>query len=547
MSEKFIFAVESAEIIDEMPSDSQFATAKVRAFNTGKSLHNTLCSRDVLEKTAPTIYEKPIIFEINPIMGDFGSHSDLTIPAGFVIPGSATYADEADGRTSLNVLVKIWKKYSGKFLEIFADTSRDKKPVSVEMEVFQYEKLADNLINLLDFAYSAICVLGDRVTPASPSSELEMLTFAKNETETYHSLFEKEFSKYGDIDFTIPENVKKAAQRAIDEQTSSSPVALAMARFLIKNASITPERVISMNKFFGKKSSSDVGYNLWGGNAARKWSKELLAKMSEADDKEIRYYADKEKMSEESNSLAANNDLVEDKLDMAKTEKENNEVTTQETEEVTNAETNATETFAAQDENEEENEQGSDNEQDEQDEKKFNYAQYFDTEAVMSMFAEEETDDEDTRKAFAAGRSQFEFCDDSGLMMSAMFAAMKKMQAKMAKMAADAEVYMSENEDLKKFKANVEAQQKQFAVAEAMKELEKKAKLPDEVRDEIVAEAEKYSLEQLDSWKNFAKAKSFDFAVTSVESDNQTSDDVAIIGFSFYKETPAEKDLWAGV
>lgn len=544
MTTKLNFEVESAEIIAE-PVDSQFATARIRAFNTGKSLHDTWCNADVLERTAFTLYEKPIIFELDNRFGDFGTHNEgVTVPAGFVVPNSATYVEEQDGRISLNVLAKIWKRYSGKFLEVFADTETRRKSVSVEMEVLQTEDMSNGLTNLLDFAYSAICVLGDYITPASPQSEIEMLTFATQQKSDYQEAFMQEFaSRYDEIDFEIPASIKRAVTRALKMHETSgggSPVSLAHAKYISTSAEISPERLRTLYKRFQKANEMDeITLALWGGRGAARWAKELMAQMSEADEQEVRYF------SREKENISLEDTEMEERA-MAKDKSENDVTEPVETEAI-QAPAAETETpvgqgaeappaqFAANEEQSEEQNMA-------EEEEKFSYGELFQQDELMSFFAEEEEDDEDTKAKFGAAREEYAEGKNVKAMMSAMFAAMKKMQAKMGRMAADAEVYMAENKDLKEFKAETEAKQKEFAIAETMRELSEKANVPDDVKQEIIAEAQKHTLETLDDWKNFAKAKCFDFAKPEKSEEEEK---IEVIGFSFYEKVTPATDLWA--
>ena len=610
MTTKLNFEVESAEIIGDSTADSQFATARIRAFHTGKSLHDTWCDFDVLQRTAPTLYEKPIIFELDTKFGDFGTHNEgVTVPAGFVVPNSAEYELREDGRTALTVMAKIWKKYSGSFLEIFQDTNKTKKSVSVEMELYDYEKSSDGLLRLIDFAYSAICVLGDYITPASPGSELEMLSFAKEQTEQYEEAFAKEFaSRYDDIDFTIPASIKRNAKKALEKYNKEegiSTVLLANARFMTNSATITPERVRTLFKRFQKNNLDELTMGMLGGKTAYRWLKELVAQMDEADEQEIRYFSGEESIAMPYSSLSEINPAlkgIDPPITLAQAnsiarqadgigadkggwgiaikrfkdahtvkegkwvkkqnmsldeEEENKSMTTQEnpngqeqevleqegieTPETPEVETPVLEDPAPPAESEEEIEEAPETE--EPKELVFSYADYFSQEELMSFFAEEETDDDDTKAKFSAAKAEFEVGKNAGIMMAAMFAALKKMQAKVSQMAKDAEVYMSENEELKKFKAEVDAQQKQYAVQQTLDELKEKADLPENVIEEIIAEASKYSLAELDTWKNFAKAKSFDFA--KKDKPESEEDDITRFGLPFYRDVSPQNDLWA--
>lgn len=177
MTKRIVFDIESADIVEENP-DSQFATAKLMLFSSGENRHSMVCSEDVLKETASTAFEKPIIFEVSNALGDFGTHSDKTVPAGFIAPNSAEFIRLDDGRLSLSVLGKIWRSYSGKFIEIFKRNNRTNSKLSVEMELKDYEVRSDGLLEMKDFAYTAACILGEFITEASPSANNFFVLFS---------------------------------------------------------------------------------------------------------------------------------------------------------------------------------------------------------------------------------------------------------------------------------------------------------------------------------------------------------------------------------
>lgn len=300
IKQKMMFEVENAEIIDEEPS-SQFATARIFAFSTGKSLHDTTCDVEDLKRTAPTIYEKPIIFEYDSRLRDFGGHSTHPIISGFIVQDSLEFFERPDGRTSFSVFAKIWKMYAPKFMDVFSDTNTKNKSVSVEIEINKSEQLSNGLLKLIDWAYSAVCVLGEFVSPASPDAEIQMLSFAKDNNEKYQEAYSKEFSRYADIDFNIPQSVKNNAKKALESYNETKDYmptqALAMARFLSNNTTITPERVRAINRFFNKKNFDDTNetlMGLYGGSAAKNWCYETCNSLDEIDDRMVSYYEKKE-------------------------------------------------------------------------------------------------------------------------------------------------------------------------------------------------------------------------------------------------------------
>ena len=93
MSKKLNFAVEEFNFIDE-DVESHFATVEIEAFSSGENRHDLTCPVELLKSTAHTLYEKPIVFELNRMMADFGSHTDDENErriAGFIVPNRAEF------------------------------------------------------------------------------------------------------------------------------------------------------------------------------------------------------------------------------------------------------------------------------------------------------------------------------------------------------------------------------------------------------------------------------------------------------------------------
>ena len=299
------FDVEQTDIIDENP-DSQFATAKVRVFSSGESRNDTYCSEEALQATAHTIDNKPIVYNISNVFGDFGTHEEPrdTLIAGFAVPGSQQFERLDDGRLSLSVITKIWKRYAPIAMDIF---KRDggKKKVSVEVDLLDGEEKPNGLKDMKDFVYSAICILGDLVTEASPGAQLEMMSFAE-ENKKYKEAVELEFGSYEGIDMSIPENVKRNVAKGLElyrqYNKGATSVSLASARHIIKNEKITPEKLRHIAKVHNsgkfknmtKSPPSDeyIAYMLYGGKEGMNWSMEINKQLEDQDSKQLSYFGD---------------------------------------------------------------------------------------------------------------------------------------------------------------------------------------------------------------------------------------------------------------
>lgn len=160
----------------------------------------------------------------------------------------------------------------------------------------------------------------------------------------------------------------------------------------------------------------------------------------------------------------------------------------------------------------------------------------FPIEKCGEMFsADDDEDDVKMAKVECAKGKEADF----GIVMNGLFAKIEKLCNKMALMAEEKKAYMAENEELKKFKAELEGQQKEFAINETLKELSASVYLPDDVKIEMRADAANYTLANMEAWKNSCKAKSFDFAIRMPQNKGTIE-----VGLPFGGATKKQKSLW---
>lgn len=579
MEKHLNFEVEDANIIEENP-DSQFATAKVLAFSSGESRNDTYCSEEVLQSTAPSIYNKPILYNINNIFDDFNSHIDpsKSLIAGFVVPDSAEFVRLPDNRLSLSVLIKLWKRYSPKAMEIF---KRDggKKKVSVEVDLIDSEEQPNGFLNMKNFVYSGICILGDLVTEASPGAQLEMMSFAK-ENEEYKEAVKMEFGCYDDIDFTVPENVKKNSEKGLalykEYGRGATSVSLAHARFIAKNGKITADRIKSMKKIFKsekfkhmtKSPPSDeyITYMLYGGSDGLAWSEEMYAKIDEQDSKQMSYFGkdvtfpydslkdanpairgiDPPVSLAQANAIArqaeaiGNDDevngwavaissfkkthtvkdgkWVKKETEMEDLEKKE-EMAVEKPEKEEMAEEPKKEEMAEEKPEEKKEEEKEEMAADSEEEKKEEEQEKKD-EPEEEKKEEKMSNDQNLDVAATLTMLANE-TDAYSNMVKAEYAKEEKDYAKMFEAMCGKMCQMAEEtKNLKSFKADIQKEQFDFAVNSTMKDIEEHSTMPQEKRDYLIEKSKEFSLETIDGWRNLAKAEAFNFA-TKNEDENK--------------------------
>ena len=308
MNKNLIFAIEDIEIIEEETSlendNRYFVSAKIQAFSSDINRHDMFCSEETLLRTAASIYYKPILYVVDKKTEDFGSHAspETARPAGVILHDSAEFERLPDGRLALMVGVKIWKRYASQAIDIFKRDGGHKK-VSVELDLLDYEMQPDGLMEMKDFRYVGVVILGDAITEASPGAHIKIASFAEEDRAFREALLLEFSTKYDSIDFTIPDEIKKNCQMGLnlfEERGGGNPRILSHARFMIKNNKMTPSRAFLILKDFnsnnfednetGSSSEGHVIYLLLGGKEGFDWIVGICQSMEDADDQSLSYF-----------------------------------------------------------------------------------------------------------------------------------------------------------------------------------------------------------------------------------------------------------------
>jgi len=530
--QKISFSVENANLVKENP-DSNFAVLSLDFFASGENLHDMYVSQETLMKTADSIKNCPLVWKYDETLDDAHTHDKDEVPCGFVPESSSIEARVLDdGRTMLSVMAYVWKRYTGELLGFF---KRDggKKPVSVEMSVYDTQTLNNGLEEILDFRYEGITILGSFITPAIPNARAMVLSFSEIEKD-YKKAVQREFSDTMIIPEEVKENAKKGLQLRKQFSKGGSSVSLAFAKYLVDTPHITTEKAEQILEYFAvhKKDNTYqtnpptrdyISSLLWGGLDANVWAKNLLEEINNTE----------EFMKKTEEELAAEAKVAEDvkmALEAEEAKIAEDVKMALEAEEAKIAEDVKMAKEADEAKKAEEDKKAGED-------KKFEFPSNFSFDVMSALFSDDEEEDVKMAKEEI---KKGEFCNP-GIMMGAMFSKMCRMAEAITKMAETEKVYMAENEELKKFKAQLEDSQKSFAIESMMKELSEKVVLPTEARDEMLAEAEKYSFATIEEWKTYCKAKALDFAVK----EHDKTDDVVRVGMAWGTSTRKSDDLWA--
>lgn len=187
---KYSFSISNVEMFEAENYDKdEFGIVHLDFLGTNPNSHQLEISEEVLKKYANTILGKWIVADMTEII-DCGSHSPLEKIVGY-IPETQDikFTRNSGGYLRANCVGIISKIYAQDFCEVFMNTNT-KRSVSVEMltagEEFNQNKLV--ALNIV-----GVTVLGLKIKPSSPGSEINFTRFSEKEKieEKYCNIIQK--------------------------------------------------------------------------------------------------------------------------------------------------------------------------------------------------------------------------------------------------------------------------------------------------------------------------------------------------------------------
>ena len=205
-SKRCNFEVDNFKVVEEN-SNSQFATLEIDVCRSGQNSHEMPISRSAIEYAANSIKGKPILAAFDILDTDFLGHEDNEQPVGFFVEEEPQIVEkEYDGNPELFIRAKgkVWKRYFDNAMNIFKRKG-GKTDVSMEIDVLDFqepENGKEGFINI--FSILGCTLLG--VKPAIRGAEAKVLSFAEMKDE-----YDKESSK-SDLERFANERMDKMAE-----------------------------------------------------------------------------------------------------------------------------------------------------------------------------------------------------------------------------------------------------------------------------------------------------------------------------------------------
>lgn len=197
----------SYELIEN--KDSRFTKARVKVCHNGLNLNHSTFSDEAIEKAASSLKNVPLLAFVKKVDGtesDFAGHEFefkvtedgikyiyLGRPIG-IIPETNNYSyhEDESGIKFVSVDAYIWNDYANEALDILVRDGGEKN-VSMEISVDNYENDEETgVINIKDYKYTGVAILGDDVPPAMTGAKLQLDTFNFSEIDAFIAKFQEE-------------------------------------------------------------------------------------------------------------------------------------------------------------------------------------------------------------------------------------------------------------------------------------------------------------------------------------------------------------------
>ncbi|GEM_PF-5038495 len=218
--------------------DLQLAIMKLWVCATEKNLNNSYFSLESIQKAAITLPKRPILFAYSEIDNDFMEHEDFEQPCGYIPENgnNITYEEQDDGRIFLVTDAIIWKYYAPQVIEIFANSNDNSRGCSMEIEIIDSEKMEDGTLNIKEFAFLAVTLLGKKYQSGIENCKAEIIKFSKENFNEMVEEMDKILLKYSKKsnqlkDFPIPQNIQQLSNQILQSKTASAIELRAIRKF----------------------------------------------------------------------------------------------------------------------------------------------------------------------------------------------------------------------------------------------------------------------------------------------------------------------------
>lgn len=269
-----------------LEDDDDLTIAQVDLLHLGTNRNNTNISKECVEKSLPSIFNKPLIYRFNipklpSISTDVTEHArnkeqeDNTLIGGIIPESSPVEYVERNGKTYLRMVCVIYKLYQQNLIRILQSYNGNIK-VSIEILVLDGNQDKDGILIINEFKFLSFCILSDSVEEGIEGSQLNVTKYSLDDYNKKYLEFTHHIEIPKEVKDTVNQGLKyreKSGYSGVDIDTS-------IANFLMSNQYISKSQFDSLKQYFskfnGEVKENDSNYLSWllhGGLASYSWMK----------------------------------------------------------------------------------------------------------------------------------------------------------------------------------------------------------------------------------------------------------------------------------
>ena len=494
---KLSFAINKFDLMDI--SNSELMKVRLWIVSEGDNQHEKPIPWTAIENARPTLIGKPVVAKYNRYSQQLMGHELDEVPVGVVLcDNDIFYEKDEEGKRWLCADGIIWCRYAK---DVAFVLDRDQIQ-NLSMEIIVVESGDNNSIE--SFIFSGITLIS--TTPAIENARAEVLSFSKVKEEIEHLMY----------DFKIPSIVKQNAEKGIflkqNNPKGATAVNVGIANQLINNEFVSLDLLHNIIKFSAKTKTETAQY-LLGGFESLEWAENIINPQTEKfeevkKEEEIVPTEEIEKLEvieneqQEEMGADANVEAVA-QAELADKQAETDKVLAEESKEQMAEEVVLEEKM---------------------------------TEETMAEEVIPKEDEDDFQAKYTDMSEKYEEMYNK---YSALEVQMSEMTAKMSTSEDQMAIYMSENEQLKKFKSDIEEKEMLSVIEYTLTEVMES--MPKEQMEELREDAKNFCASDLNIWVNKVKAEAFSFSKGKTNNDG-----IMKVGLPFENENnkTESKSLW---
>ena len=279
---KLEYSLSTANQMQIFEQDDSFAIVKLFLLHLGTNFNNTNISKECVEASLDSFYNKPIIYRLNDQIipeqsTDVTEHAEnneqeTQMQIGGIIPESASFGfEEHDGLVQLVTTGIVYKIYQQTLMDILQNRNGNIK-VSIEILPLEAEQNEnDGILYIKKFQFLSVCLLGFGVPEGIKNSHLTVTKFSADDYNRRYLTFSKNFI----ISNNIKSNVKNGLELVKKYNRGTNKDILNIANYLTANKYIGFDYINKLKQYFNNNhqakkdkipSNNYIGYMLCGGN-----------------------------------------------------------------------------------------------------------------------------------------------------------------------------------------------------------------------------------------------------------------------------------------